>query len=169
MTPGLRSGLSSVDATATRGARDCTPSMLRRASRELADVRRAYVDPALGSLLTLPRGVELIEEAAAPADAAIVVGQAVSAGGSLQWEQGSVGAARVIVLLPSTERSGISARLEGADAGARAHRVITADAVIDVTDEGFVVREVRLGVSAADVQRAADARLFASPDLSIYD
>jgi 3-oxoacid CoA-transferase subunit B len=45
------------------------------------------------------------------------------------------------------------------------HRVITDLAVIDVTDDGLVLREVAPGVSARQVQERTEPTLMVSPDL----
>ena len=45
------------------------------------------------------------------------------------------------------------------------HRIITDLAVIDVTDEGLVLREVAKGVSAREVQERTEPTLRVPPDL----
>jgi 3-oxoacid CoA-transferase subunit B len=45
-------------------------------------------------------------------------------------------------------------------------RIITDLAVIDVTDEGLILRELAPGVSAKDVQAQTEPELRAGPDLT---
>jgi len=49
------------------------------------------------------------------------------------------------------------------------HRIITDLAVIDVTDEGLVLREVAKGVSAREVQERTEPTLRVPPDLREMD
>ena len=51
-------------------------------------------------------------------------------------------------------------------AGPRAERIISALAVIDVTQDGLVVREIAPGISAREVQQASGATLLAEPGLA---
>jgi len=46
------------------------------------------------------------------------------------------------------------------------HRIITDLAVLDVTDEGLVLKELAPGVSAADVQEKTGTKVLAGPDLT---
>ena len=47
----------------------------------------------------------------------------------------------------------------------RRHRIITELAVIDVTPQGLVLREVAPGVTPQDVQKATEPTLRISPEL----
>ena len=53
--------------------------------------------------------------------------------------------------------------------GIRASRIITDLAVIDVTPEGLILREVANGISGADVQRQTEAPLLASASLQVIE
>jgi 3-oxoacid CoA-transferase subunit B len=46
------------------------------------------------------------------------------------------------------------------------HRVITDPAVLDITDSGFLLREVALGVTADDVRHATAAPVTVTPNLT---
>ena len=81
-----------------------------------------------------------------------------------------VGAKRVVVITTHTSKEGDpkilkKCRLPITGIGV-VDRIITDLAVIDVTPDGLVLREVAPGVSAKEVQDKTEARLRAAPDLS---
>jgi hypothetical protein len=150
-----------------------TPAQLaRRAAREVAGEERAWVDPRLA-----------LEGAAAAPDpagadgfgVAVVRAERISPTGHMACH-GSAGdalavASRVVAVMPHLDDHGeprITDALEE-EAPCRAQRIITDLCVIDVTDEGLIVREVAPGVSAREVQLQTRAPLLAGPDLTVVE
>lgn len=80
-----------------------------------------------------------------------------------------VGAKRVVVIMEHVNKNGEPKILKECRlplTGKRVvHRVITELALIDITPEGMILREVAPGVSAKEVQEKTEATLMASPDL----
>ncbi|MCZ7678434.1 MAG: CoA transferase subunit B [Sandaracinaceae bacterium] len=80
-----------------------------------------------------------------------------------------VGAKRVVVIMEHTSKDGAPKILKECRlplTGERVvHRIITELALIDVTPDGLVLREVAPGSSAREIQEKTEARLLASPDL----
>ncbi|MEM9190714.1 MAG: CoA transferase subunit B [Myxococcota bacterium] len=81
-----------------------------------------------------------------------------------------VGAKRVVVIMEHVSKKGAPKIVESCSlplTGTRVvHRIITDIAVLDVTGDGLLLREIAAGVSASDVQDKTDAPIKASPELS---
>ncbi len=79
------------------------------------------------------------------------------------------GAKRVIVAMQHADKSGRSKLLKKCTLPltglACIHRVVTDMAVIDVTKEGFLLREYAPGVTVEDVRRLTDAPLKVDPEV----
>jgi len=80
------------------------------------------------------------------------------------------GAKRVVIIMEHVSRKGAPKILEACSlpltGKAVVHRIITDMAVIDVTPEGLVLKELAPGVSATDVQEKTGAPLKSGPDLT---
>ncbi len=83
------------------------------------------------------------------------------------------GAKRVIVTMIQTSKSGVSKLVDECTlplTGLKCvDRVVTNLAVMDVTDDGFLVRELAPGVSSEDFSRACVGRHYFDSNLSIMD
>lgn len=83
----------------------------------------------------------------------------------------AVGARRVLVMTTHTTRDGRPKLLPECTypltAAGVVHRVYTDLAVIDVTPEGFLVRELVAGVTLADLRAVTAAELRFAPDLAL--
>lgn len=112
------------------------------------------------------------ERRSGPVDVLFVGADEVSGRGDLLLSPEDVdvdvtGARRVVVILADGE--GGLGRLVRTCSGPAlpgvVHRVVTELAVLDVTPDGLVVRQVAPGVSARDVQERVSVPLLAGPDL----
>jgi 3-oxoacid CoA-transferase subunit B len=79
-------------------------------------------------------------------------------------------ARRVVVIMEHAAKDGTPKILKSCNlplTGKRVvHRIITEFAVIDVTPEGLVLREIAPGLSAREVQEKTEPTLFVAPDLA---
>lgn len=146
--------------------------LARRAARELADHAPAWVDPHL-HLEAAPVGAP---EGQPPA-IALVQAEQVSTAGDVRCDPAAADAirraSRVVAVMSHHDDTGGSRitdePLDEPTARAVVRRIITELCVIDLTDEGLVVREVAPGVSAREVQTRTQAPLWAGPDLSAVE
>ncbi|MFW5925988.1 MAG: hypothetical protein ACOCV4_07460 [Myxococcota bacterium] len=107
----------------------------------------------------------------------VVEAEQVSAAGDVVCSEEQMaaltGAGRVVAVIRHLDAGG-RPRLVcdcGAQASARGvvRRVVSELAVIDLTDEGPVVREVAPGTSAREVQAVSEPTLWAEPDLAVVE
>jgi 3-oxoacid CoA-transferase subunit B len=149
-----------------------------RAAQEFRDGDHVMLGSGLPALCAnhVPQSIKVTlhgeGEAPTQLDVAVLAGLEVSRSGDLASAATSgtaQGAARVLVVMEHTTEGGQprimnACKLPLAGTGL-VHRIVTDLAVIDVTKEGLVLREVAPGVSAAEVQASTEAPLFASHDL----
>ncbi len=81
-----------------------------------------------------------------------------------------VGAKRVVVITDHVNKKGEPKIVEECTLPLTGkgvvHRIITDLAVLDVTSEGLVLKELAPGVSASDVQEKTGTKVLAGPDLT---
>ena len=82
------------------------------------------------------------------------------------------GSRRVVVAMQHTAKGGAHKIMRNitlpATAVGKVHMIVTELAVMDVTDEGLVLREVAEGVSVEEVQAATEAKLIVSHNLKTF-
>jgi acetate CoA/acetoacetate CoA-transferase beta subunit len=82
-----------------------------------------------------------------------------------------VGSRRVVAAMTHTAKDGAPKLMRRltlpATAVGKVHRIVTELAVIDVTPEGFLLTELRGGVTAERVQALTEAKLLLSPSLQV--
>ncbi len=78
-------------------------------------------------------------------------------------EAGTPSASCRVVALSTSGIDALASHLESV--AKQANRLICADAVLDFTSEGPRVREIRHGLTAADLQKKLPMTLWAGPDL----
>jgi 3-oxoacid CoA-transferase subunit B len=81
-----------------------------------------------------------------------------------------VGAKRVVVITDHVSKDGAPKIVEECTLPLTGkgvvHRIITDLAVLDVTEDGLVLKELAPGVSASDVQQKTGTKVLAGPDLT---
>lgn len=107
-------------------------------------------------------------------DVAVAAAAEVSAAGGLRPAAGddagvAAGARRLLAVMSHVDTEGRSCVVDRLSApgvaGASVERIFTDWAVIDVTADGLILRELAPKVSAKDVQQVTASRLLAGPDL----
>jgi len=85
----------------------------------------------------------------------------------------TVGAKKVIIAMEHTAKDGSPKILTRCNlpltAKGQVDLIVTEMAVIEVTKEGLVLKEVAPGLTAEDVQKATEAKLIISPDLKVME
>jgi 3-oxoacid CoA-transferase subunit B len=81
------------------------------------------------------------------------------------------GAQRIIVIMEHVNKAGESKILKECTLPLTGkgvvHRIITDRAVMDVTDDGLLLREVANGFSVEDIQSSTDATLIVGEDVKL--
>ena len=81
------------------------------------------------------------------------------------------GAQRIIVIMEHVNKTGESKILKECTLPLTGkgvvHRIITDRAVMDVTEEGLLLREVANGFSVEDIQSSTDATLIVGDDVKL--
>lgn len=85
----------------------------------------------------------------------------------------AAGAERVVAVMAHVDDEGrprlVATCADAATVHGVVRRVVTDLCVIDLTEQGALVREVAPGVSAREVQEKSAAPLFAGPDLTVVE
>lgn len=101
-----------------------------------------------------------------PPDVAFVEVSAVSPQGNANTSESPPSASCPVIALSTTGLEDLPSLIQSTGSGGvRVTRLICPVAVFDFTSEGVRVREIRHGVTAADLQRRLSIPLWAGPDL----
>ena len=130
--------------------------IIRRAALELTDARSVA---SLGPLATEAHELAGADRANGSTDVLLLDVTRMSSTGAADVPAPR-GAARVVGLTLAFD-----ACTAADEHGARLDRLIGPFGVVDVTEEGLVIVEVALGVSARDLQEQSTASLLAGPSL----
>ena len=137
--------------------------LLKRAAREAESETSVWFGPGLPEQLES----ELARKAqeAGPVSLAFVEVQSVSGTGLAQAQSLPFAAARIIAL-GDCQPSELGGLIRNSTSGTmQIGRLICPFAVFDFTDEGPLLREIRHGLTAADLQAELDTTLWSGPDL----
>lgn len=152
--------------TAPASSAGAPDALLRRALAEAGTGDGVVLGPGLARDLR----ARLATRASTPATAPVLlVGTDLASPAGVRWDGSPVpAAARIVAVLTARRPDGSAALVEALPEGdrpLRADRWITDLAVIDVTPEGLIVRELAPGVTARQVQEATTVPLVAAPGL----
>ncbi|KPK15575.1 MAG: hypothetical protein AMJ62_08670 [Myxococcales bacterium SG8_38] len=139
--------------------------LLWRAAEE-CESKEAWFGAGLPQLLRRTVEAEEAEDHARSPDVAFVEVSAVSPQGSANTSEAPPSATCPVIALSTTGLEGLSSLIRSTGSGGvRVSRLICPVAVFDFTAEGVRVREIRHGLTAADLQRRLSVPLWAGPDL----
>lgn len=161
MTRGISFGASPMSSPANEAD---VVRVLRRAKQECASRRRIWLGPGLPQGLGGSIGRRLEEPESA--ELAFVEVVSVSPNGVAKTASTIPSLRCPIIGLSAAEYEGPDAliRAQG-EPGTMIRRLICPFAVFDFGPNGLIVREIRQGLTAADLQQKLDTPLWAGPDL----
>jgi acyl CoA:acetate/3-ketoacid CoA transferase beta subunit len=139
--------------------------LLRRAAREVQPEHSLWLGRGLPKLLERDLGIQ--SQDAGPVSIAVIEVQSVSGTGAAESDPLPFPADRIIAL-SHCELSALGELIRAntnASGTLQVSRLICPFAVIDFTDQGPLLREIRHGLTAADVQAELDMPLWSGPDL----